>query len=77
MKTPLRCRLKNWFRFRPISPTKVSYYKCALGLRCVDDRCVQCPNDLREHMAMDAFIRGFMEGFNEGLKNKGVKADDR
>lgn len=72
MKTPLKCRIKNFFRFRPISPSKVFYYNCAIGLRCVDDRCVQCPNDLRERTAINLFLKGF----DEGLKRGGMNVDE-
>lgn len=72
MKTPLRCQIKNLFRLRPISPSRVFYYKCALGLRCADNRCDQCPNDLRERTAINMFLKGFMEG----VKCMEAKADE-
>jgi len=72
MKIPAKCRIKHLFRLRPISPSKVFYYKCALGLRCVDDRCVGCPKDLRDRTVFDMFLNGI----DNGLRRLGMKVDD-
>ena len=63
MKMPLMCRIKNALRLRLVSPSKAFYYGCSFGIHYADERCEQCPCNLK-----NSLLGQFVQGINEGMK---------